>query len=70
MRCMIGSRGLFMENNVREESGLKFQFPENETVIKFDDTKFYRDYFNKLQNANGVDFICVDKKQKINVTYF
>ena len=23
-----------MENNVREESGLKFQFPENETVIQ------------------------------------
>lgn len=61
MRCMIGSRGLFMENNVREESGLKFQFPENETVIKFDDTKFYRDYFNKLPNAKGVDFISVDK---------
>ena len=58
---MIGSRGLFMENNVREESGLKFQFPENETVIKFDDTKFYRDYFNKLPNAKGVDFISVDK---------
>ena len=50
-----------MENNVREESGLKFQFPENETVIKFDDTKFYRDYFNKLPNAKGVDFISVDK---------
>ena len=61
MRCMIGSRGLFMENNVREESGLKFQFPENETVIKFDDTKFYRDYFNKLPEAKGVDFISVAK---------
>lgn len=63
MRCMIGSRGLFMENNVREESGLKFQFPENDTVIKFDDTKFYRDYFNKLPKAKGVDFISVDKNK-------
>ena len=53
---MIGSRGLFMENNVREESGLKFQFPENETVIKFDDTKFYRDYFNKLTKGKRCRF--------------
>lgn len=50
-----------MENNVREESGFKFQFPENDTVIKFDDTKFYRDYFNKLPEAKGVDFISVAK---------
>ena len=61
MRCMIGSRGLFMENNVREESGLKFQFPENDTVIKFDDTKFYRDYFNKLPKAKGVDLFLLIK---------
>lgn len=46
-----------MENNIIEESGLKFQFPKNDTVIKFDDTKFYRDYFNKLPEAKGVDFI-------------
>ena len=50
-----------MENNIIEESGLKFQFPKNDTVIKFDDTKFYRDYFNKLPEAKGVDFISVDK---------
>lgn len=52
-----------MENNIIEESGLKFQFPENDTVIKFDDTKFYRDYFNKLPEAKGVDFISVDKNK-------
>ena len=50
-----------METNIREESGLKFDFPEKSTVIKFDDTKFYRDYFNKLPEAKGVDFISVDK---------
>lgn len=50
-----------MENNIKEESGLKFQFPKKDTVIKFDDTKFYRDYFNKLPEAKGVDFISVDK---------
>ena len=61
MQCMIENRGLFMENNIKEESRLKFQFAENDIVIKFDDTKFYRDYFNKLPEAKGVDFISVDK---------
>ncbi len=59
MQCMIENRGLFMENNIKEESRLKFRFAENDTVIKFDDTKFYRDYFNKLPEAKGVDFISV-----------
>ena len=63
MQCMIENRGLFMENNVREESGIKFRFPEHDVVIKFDDTKFYRDYFNKLPEAKGVDFISVDKEK-------
>ena len=61
MQCMIENRGLFMENKIKEESGLKFLFPQNDTVVKFDDTKFYRDYFNKLPEAKGVDFISVDK---------
>lgn len=51
-----------MGNNIKEESGLKFQFPGKDTVIKFDDTKFYREYFNKLPEAKGVDFISADKK--------
>lgn len=50
-----------MENKIKEESGLKFLFPPNDTVVKFDETKFYRDYFNKLPEAKGVDFISVDK---------
>ena len=61
MQCTIENRGLFMENNMKEESRLKFLFAENDTVIKFDDTKFYRDYFNKLPEAKGVDFISVAK---------
>lgn len=61
MQCMIENRGLFMENSIKEESRLKFQFAENDIVIKFDDTKFYRDYFNKLPEAKGVDFISVAK---------
>ncbi len=50
-----------MENNIKEESGLKFRFSEKDTVVKFDDTKFYREYFNKLPGAKGVDFISVAK---------
>lgn len=61
MQCMIESRGLFMETNVKEESGLKFEFSSESTVVKFDDTSFYRDYFNKFPGSKGVDFISVDK---------
>lgn len=49
--------------NVKEESGLKFAFPEKSTVIKFDDTQFYREFFNKLPESKGVDFISVDKNE-------
>lgn len=63
MPCMTENRGLFMETNVKEESGLKFAFSEKSTVIKFDDTEFYRKYFNNLPGAKGVDFISVDKSK-------
>ena len=52
-----------METNIKEESRLKFAFPEKNKVIKFDATDFYRDYFNKLPEAKGVDFISVGKKE-------
>lgn len=52
-----------MEANIKEESRLKFSFPEKNKVIKFDDTDFYRDYFTKLPEAKGVDFISVGKKE-------
>lgn len=45
----------------REESGLKFGFPDENIVIKFDDTKYYRDLFNALPGSKGVDFISVGK---------
>lgn len=50
-----------METRI-EESRLKFAFPDKSKVIKFDDTKFYRDYFNKLPEAKGVDFISLHNK--------
>ena len=46
---------------IKEESRLKFGFPDKSTVVKFDSTLFYRDYFNRFPNSKGVDFISVDK---------
>lgn len=45
---------------VIEESRMKFDFPEHSKTIKFDDTKFYRNLFNSLPGAKGVDFISVN----------
>ena len=42
---------------VLTEGKLQFTFP-GEKAIKFDDTEFYRNRFNKLPGAKGVDFIC------------
>lgn len=39
------------------EGELKFQFDEGYKVIKFDDSKFYREKYNKLPGSKGVDFI-------------
>lgn len=44
---------------IKEESGLKFAFPDSTKVIKFDDTMFYRKSFNALPESKGVDFITV-----------
>lgn len=38
---------------------MKFGFPEKSMVIKFDDTLFYRNYFNKFPGSKGVDFVSV-----------
>ena len=46
---------------IKEESGLKFAFPDDALVIKFDDEEFYRQEFNKLPEAKGVDFLSVTK---------
>ena len=46
---------------IKEESGLKFGFPEGYAAIKFDDTKYYRDFFNALPESKAVDFISVGK---------
>lgn len=59
MQCMTGSKRLSME--IKEESRLKFGFPDGSKVVKFDDSVFYRKYFNELPDSKGVDFIAVEK---------
>lgn len=44
-----------------EESRLQFEFSDECNVVKFDDTTFYRKYFNALPEAKGVDFISEDR---------
>ena len=46
---------------IKEESRLRFGFPDGSKVIKFDDTAFYRKYFNALPDSKAVDFIAVEK---------
>lgn len=46
---------------IKEESGLKFGFPDENSVVKFDDTKYYRNLFNALPESKGVDFISAGK---------
>lgn len=41
----------------KTESGIKFEFKDEFSVEKFDETSFYRQSFNKLPNSKGVDFI-------------
>jgi hypothetical protein len=48
---------------VLTEGKLQFTFP-GEKAIKFDDTEFYRQRFNKLSGAKGVDFICDTDNKK------
>ena len=40
-----------------DESNLTFEFDENTQAIKFDDTEFYRKYFNKMPGSKGVDIL-------------
>ena len=40
-----------------KESGLVFSFDINTKVIKFDDTRFYREDFNKLTGGKGVGIL-------------
>lgn len=39
------------------ESGLEFEFEADISAVKFDDSRFYRRYFNRLPHSKGVDVI-------------
>lgn len=54
-----------MMNNEMKEGKLKFIFDKKAEVIKFDEDKFYREYFMKLPEAKGIDFIFYDSKNLI-----
>lgn len=42
------------------EGDIDFQFPTSYATLKFDDTSFYRNHFNKLPYAKGVDFLIIN----------
>ena len=44
---------------IKEESGLAFEFSEGTKVIKFDETRYYTKSFNTFPRSKGVDFIAV-----------
>ena len=44
---------------IKEESGLTFEFSEGTKVIKFDETRYYTKSFNTFPRSKGVDFIAV-----------
>lgn len=46
------------------ESNIDFFFQDDCSVIKFDDSRFYRSYFGRLPGGKGVDFI-VDMPERI-----
>lgn len=46
------------------ESGFSFDFPAG-TTVKFDDTRYYRKYFNALPGGKGVDILHVSDSSVI-----
>lgn len=47
---------------VIEESRIKFAFSNDNKVLKFDDTPYYRKKFNSLPDSKGVDFISISNE--------
>ena len=47
---------------VIEESGMRFEFLDDRTTVKFDEELFYRNCFNKFPESKGVDFITDGKE--------
>ena len=45
---------------IQEEGRLRFTFPENWRVSKYDDWSFYNQFQNICGGAKGVDFVAID----------
>lgn len=43
--------------NIIDEGSLRFTFPDEWNSIKFDDTNFYRDRLDKLNNTKAIDIL-------------
>ena len=48
-----------------EESNLRFTFPDGAAAVKYDDTRFYRNYVNQLPGAKGMDFVSLWKNSVV-----
>lgn len=54
-----------MMMKILEEGSLSFNFKDEYNVIKFDDSRFYRNHYNHLPEAKGVDFIAYNDNEVI-----
>ena len=50
---------------IKSESGIKFEFADDYTVIKYDDTEFHKRCFNPLPGAKAVDFLVANDNSVI-----
>ncbi len=50
---------------IRSESGIRFEFDDKYTVIKYDDTDFHKQSFNSLPGSKAVDFLLGNKSSLI-----
>jgi len=48
-----------------KESGLIFSFDTDTKAVKFDDTRFYREDFNKLNGGKGVDILASSPQRNL-----
>jgi len=50
---------------IKSESGIRFEFADDYTVIKYDDTDFHKRSFNSLPGAKAVDFLAANDNSVI-----
>ncbi len=50
---------------VMSESGIQFDFDNSFEVIKYDDTPFHKNQFNKLPGSKAVDFVAASNQRVV-----